>query len=438
MGQAGIQIGESCWDLFCHEHNVQMDGTQDPKLPQLNENISAFFYESKVGHYTPRAVFVDTEPSVNSAMMAGKLGKILPPQQVISGKQSCGDNCAEGHYCTGKQYIDSTLEIIRSSSEKCSSLQGFFGTNCPCGGTGSGFTSLLFERLSCDYGKKIKIQSSVFASPHMSNIIVEPYNIMLSFHSFIEHTDISLLFDNEALYQLCEYNLGIRDPSYCNINKLMAQAISSMTSAFRFKGSLNADMKELCTNLVPYPRIHFVRSAYAPMFPEFKRFHSISSVSEITNTVFNPQQSMLSFTGKEKYIVSSLMYKGDVTPSFVTEALQEIRNSKAVHYVDYSPIGVKAGISSQSPAVLPEDDLGSAPRSVCNIVNSTAMGKVFSVISKKFDKMYAKRAFVHSFVGVGLESGEMSECREDMAALEKDYEEIGMETEDENEQDDDA
>jgi len=432
IGQGGVQVGNSCWELYCLEHGISPDGTiPAEKGGPKDESFHTFFSETGSGKYVPRAVFVDLEPSVIDEVRTAESRKLFHPEQLISGKEDAANNYARGHYTVGKEIVDLVLDRIRKTADQCSGLQGFLVFHSVGGGTGSGFGSLLLERLSVDYGKKSKLDFCIYPSPQVSTSVVEPYNSVLSTHSLLEHTDVAFMLDNEAIYDICQRSLGIQRPTYSNLNRLIAQVISSLTASLRFDGALNVDVTEFQTNLVPYPRIHFMLCSYAPVVSAEKAYHESLSVAEITSSVFEPNNMMAKCDPRHgKYMACCLMYRGDVVAKDVNAAVAVIKTKKTIQFVDWCPTGFKCGINYQPPTVVPGGDMASVQRAVCMLSNTTAIAEVFSRIDHKFDLMYAKRAFVHWYVGEGMEEGEFSEAREDLAALEKDYEEVGAETDD--------
>lgn len=94
------------------------------------------------------------------------------------------------------------------------------------------------ERLSVDYGKKSKLQFSVYPAPQVSTAVVEPYNSVLTTHFTFDHSDCAFLVDNEAIFDICRKNLDVERPTYANLNRLISQVVSSITASLRFDGEL--------------------------------------------------------------------------------------------------------------------------------------------------------------------------------------------------------
>ncbi|XP_055389838.1 tubulin alpha-1C chain-like [Condylostylus longicornis] len=441
VGQCGVQFGNACWELYCLEHGIQPDGNMPPDKNcggRDESSFNTFFNENGCGKHVPRAIFVDLEPTVIDEVRTGTYRQLFHPEQLITGKEDAANNYARGHYTIGKEIIDLVLDRIRKLADQCPGLQGFFIFHSTGGGTGSGFAGLLMERLSIDYGKKTKLEFGIYPAPCIASAVVEPYNAVLNTHINMEHSDCTFMVDNEAIYDICRRNLDIERPTYTNLNRLLAQIVSSITASLRFDGSLNCDLNDFQTNVVPYPRIHFPLVTYAPIISAERALHEQLTCAEITNACFEPANQLIKCDPRNgKYISCCMLYRGDIVPKDINSAIATIKTKKTIQFVDWSPTGYKIGINFQPSTVVPGGDLAKVQRSLCMVANTTAVAESWARLDHKFDLMYCKRAFVHWFVGEGMEEGEFSEAREDMAALEKDYEEVGMDSsfaEDENEE----
>lgn len=59
---------------------------------------------------------------------------------------------------------------------------------------------------------------------------------------------------------------GKERKAYDRMNNIIANLLSGLTCSMRFEGVLNVDFNEITMNLVPYPDLHFLLPALAPLY----------------------------------------------------------------------------------------------------------------------------------------------------------------------------
>ncbi|XP_048238510.1 tubulin alpha-1A chain-like [Haliotis rufescens] len=268
-------------------------------------------------------------------------------------------------------------------------------------------------------GTKDKLEFCIYPAPQIPTAVVEPYNSILTTHTTLEHSDVSFMVDNEAIFDICRRNLDIDRPTYTNLNRLIGQIVSSITASLRFDGALNVDLTEVQTHLVPSTRISFPLATFVPVISSKKAYHGQLTVANITNACFEPANQMVKCDPRHgKYMACCLLYRGDVVPKDLNASIASIKTKRTTQFVDWCPTGFKVGIDYQLPTVVPGGALAKVQRAnqLLQLSNTTAIAEAWARLDHKFDLMYAKRALIH-----WLWSRDSPP-----KPVEKDYEEVGM------------
>eukprot|EP00555_Chaetoceros_dichaeta_P007458 CAMPEP_0198275772 /NCGR_PEP_ID=MMETSP1447-20131203/64951_1 /TAXON_ID=420782 /ORGANISM="Chaetoceros dichaeta, Strain CCMP1751" /LENGTH=454 /DNA_ID=CAMNT_0043970669 /DNA_START=116 /DNA_END=1479 /DNA_ORIENTATION=+ len=311
VGQCGNQIGAKFWENMAAEHGISENGAYEGDNRLQLERINVYFNEGMGGRYVPRAVLTDLEPGTMDAIRAGTNGKLFRPDNFVNGQSGAGNNWAKGHYTEGAELVDNIMDVVRKESEGCDMLQGFQITHSMGGGTGSGMGTLLVSKIREEYPDRIMSTYSVIPSPKVSDTVVEPYNATLSVHQLVENADQCFALDNEALYDICFRTLKLTNPSYTDLNHLIACAITGTTCSLRFPGQLNCDLRKLAVNMVPFPRLHFFLVGFAPLTSGQSQDYRVLTVPELTAQAFDAKNMMCAADPRHgRYLTCAMMFRG--------------------------------------------------------------------------------------------------------------------------------
>ncbi|KAG6463781.1 tubulin beta chain [Manduca sexta] len=413
-GQCGNQIGTKFWEIISDEHGIDTDGIFKGESDLQFERLNVYYNEASSGKYVPRAVLVDLEPGTMDSVRSGRYGQLFRPDNFVFGQSGAGNNWAKGHYTEGAELVDSVLDVIRKEAETCDCLQGFQLAHSLGGGTGSGLGTLLLSKIREEYPDRIMNTFSVVPSPKVSEVVLEPYNATLSVHQLVENTDMSFCIDNEALYNICFRTLRLSSPSYGDLNHLISLTMSGVTTCLRFPGQLNADLRKLAVNMVPFPRLHFFMPGFAPLTARNSVNYRPQTVPELMSQMFNAGNMMTAADPRHgRYLTVATMFRGRMSMREVDDQVLAVQNKNSSYFVEWIPNNLKVAVCDVPPRGF--------KMSATFIGNTTAIQEIFKRISEQFTAMFRRRAFLHWYTGEGMDEMEFTEAASNMTDLISEY-----------------
>lgn len=120
------------------------------------------------------------------------------------------------------------------------------------------------------------------------------------------------------------------------------QVVSCMTASLRFEGSLNVELVEFRTNLIPYPRIHYPLVTFAPFTPPSRSIHETITTQQLMMSCFEPSNQMIKCDPRNgSYMSCCLLFRGDVNPNDINLTINQIKSLRSIKFVPWSPTGFK-------------------------------------------------------------------------------------------------
>ncbi|KZO99506.1 gamma tubulin [Calocera viscosa TUFC12733] len=399
IGQCGNQMGSVFWQRLCAEHGISKDGTLEEWATEGGDRKDVFFYQADDEHYIPRAILMDLEPRVINNILTGPYASLYNPENIYTSKDGsgAGNNWAQGHQ-SGEKIYEDIFEMMDREAEGSDSLEAFMVMHSIAGGTGSGLGSFVLERLNDKYPKKLVQTYSVFPNnEELSDVVVQPYNSILTLKRLVNHADSVVVLDNAALTRIAGDRLNANFPSYDQTNQIVSTVMSASTTTLRYPGYMNNDLVGIIASLIPTPRCHFLMSSYTPFTSEnVDKAKSIrkTTVLDVMRRLLQPKNRLVSTVpSKDSCYISILnIIQGDVDPTDVHQSLLRIRERQLANFIPWGPASIQVALAKKSPYISSSHRV-----SGLMLANHTSIASLFRRTLDQYDRLRKRNAFLEQY-----------------------------------------
>lgn len=112
---------------------------------------------------------------------------------------------------------------------------------------------------------RLQALTSISNTQDGGDVVVQPYNSLLTLKRLALNADAVVVLDNTALNRIATERLAVDSATIAQINSLVSTVMSASTNTLRFPGYMNNDLVGLMSSLIPTPRLHFLMTGYTPL-----------------------------------------------------------------------------------------------------------------------------------------------------------------------------
>jgi len=433
VGQCGNQIGRRFWLEMLHEAAIQPQHGYDASMSALFRNVDVRYeppIELHVGSLLSsvraRAILVDTEEAVVAETMRDPvLRDLFDESQLITDVSGAGNNWAQGYCEYGPRSRPRIEAAARRALEACDSPQAFFFLHSVGGGTGSGLGSSALELMRDVFPDVCRFSVAVYPSGDDDDVITGPYNAVLSTRWLTEASDAVVPVENKALLDACSRQKckAERESGFDAMNDVVAQLLSHLTAGARYPGSLNLDINEIATNLVPFPRLHYLTASFSPLLtrawgtPNTNTGAGTSkTLQRLCSEACMPTSRLVASNPANKgacqrSLACALLGRGGTISADLTDAAERLRPT--LRLSGWNPDGLKIGACAVPP-------LRSSSAVLC-LNNSSGIVFNFNRLRERFNKLYNAKAMLHHYTQI-MELDGFEEAIHDLESVIAGYE----------------